>query len=447
MSLTPKQREFFNTFFPALERGKNIFLLAGGAGSGKSFTCLLLLHKMALDFPGSRFGVFRKSVTTLKTTTIPSFRKVLSATKTSKSLSLKGEHALYRCGSEIVFSWADTSKDPDCNNIKGLELSAALFEEVNQIDRKFFYTAFSRVGRWKSQFPPFLLANCNPNMSWVKSEFYDKYISGSLPENVYLQESIPKDNPHLSNEYIQTLEALPESERQRFLLNIWDYDANPSQLIPREAYARCVKSELTIDAGADAVLGIDPADEGKDSTVLCIMQGECVISIEVFPSLNEVKAAHLAKLRMEEHSIPPTNVIIDSVGIGAGCLNTLREEGLAVNSFVGGEAPGRVLDFYSFKNLRAEAGWLLRESFCKGNISLLQNIRLENEINSITYSIDDDKTLRLSPKKDIKKRLGHSPDIFDALMMANYLRVTNMAKPLNILTSKPNRLSKSLQYF
>ena len=173
------------------------------------------------------------------------------------------------------------------------------------------------------------------------------------------------------------------------------------------------------------------------------MQGECVISIEVFPSLNEVKAAHLAKLRMEEHSIPPTNVIIDSVGIGAGCLNTLREEGLAVNSFVGGEAPGRVLDFYSFKNLRAEAGWLLRESFCKGNISLLQNIRLENEINSI----DDDKTLRLSPKKDIKKRLGHSPDIFDALMMANYLRVTNMAKPLNILTSKPNRLSKSLQYF
>ena len=267
MSLTPKQREFFNAFFPALERGKNIFLLAGGAGSGKSFTCLLLLHKMALDFPGSRFGVFRKSVTTLKTTTIPSFRKVLSATKTSKSLSLKGEHALYRCGSEIIFSWADISKDPDCNNIKGLELSAALFEEVNQIDRKFFYTALSRVGRWKSQFPPFLLANCNPNMSWVKSEFYDKYISGSLPENVYLQESIPKDNPHLSNEYIQTLEALPESERQRFLLNIWDYDANPSQLIPREAYARCVKSELTIDAGADAVLGIDPADEGKDSTL------------------------------------------------------------------------------------------------------------------------------------------------------------------------------------
>lgn len=447
MSITPKQKEFLKAFEHGLCKGKNIFILAGGAGSGKSFVCLLLLHKLALAHPGVRFGIFRKSVATLKKTTIPSFCKMLSDTKTAESLSIKDSRALYTNGSEIIFSWADLSKDPDCNNIKGLELSGALFEEVNQIERKFFYTALSRVGRWHAPFAPFLLANCNPNVSWVKTDFYDPYIAEELPQNVYFQESLPIDNPNLTEEYLQTLQSLPESERQRFLLNIWDYDSNPARLIPLDAYEKCLVKEVCAPSNDDIILAIDPADEGKDSTVLCFMQGNCVVRWEEYPSLNEIKTAHLARLRMEEMRIKPQNVVIDSVGIGAGCLNTLLEAGMPVNKFVGGQSAEGSLDFYSFKNLRAEAAWLLREAFLNDDIRLVNNERLKSELSAISYSVDDDKFIRLQGKKDIKKILSHSPDCFDALMMANYLRKTNETRFARILTSRPKRLSNIVKNF
>lgn len=444
MSITPKQKEFLEAFSRGIQLGKNIFILAGGAGSGKSFICLLLLHRLALSHPGVRFGVFRKSVTTLQKTTIPSFIKLLSDTKTSKSLTIKGTRALYKNGSEIIFSWADISKDPDCNNIKGLELSGALFEEVNQVERKFFYTALSRVGRWEAPFAPFLLANCNPNVSWVKTDFYDPYTAGTLPDNVYLQESLPIDNPNLSAEYLKTLESLPDNERQRFLLNIWDYDANPARLISLDTYQKCVINDLP-SLKDEVYLAIDPADEGKDSTVFCFMQGNCVIRWEEYPLLNEIKTAHLAKLRAQEFAIKAHNIIIDSVGVGAGCLNTLREEGLGVNKFVGGESASSALDFYNFKNLRAEAAWMLRDTFMRQDIRLLANERLKSEISAISYSIDNDKSIRLQSKKDIKKILSHSPDCFDALMMVNYLRIINASDAPRIMTAKPNRLSNMVK--
>ncbi len=441
MALTKKQKEFLKAFSESVFQGKNIFILAGGAGSGKSFICLLLLHKLALEYPNSRFGVFRKSLSTLKKTTIPSFFKVLEETNTFNSVKIADLRVEYENRSQIIFNWADLSKDPDCNNIKGLELSGALFEEVNQIEKPFFYTALSRAGRWDNGFPPFIIANCNPNVSWVKSEFYDPYVSGKLPHNIYLQESLPSDNSNLSAEYLQTLKSLPEQEKQRFYHNRWDYDDNPARLIPAEAFSSCVFTEISPAVDEPIFLGVDPADEGKDSTVLCFMQGNCVIRWEEFKKFNEIKTAHLVKLRAQELSIDPKNIIIDSVGIGAGCLNTLREAGFHVNKFVGGESAKGSLDFYTFKNLRAEAAWMLRESFMRSEIRLAPQVRLQNEVASITYTIDDDKSLRLQAKKEIKKALSHSPDFFDALMMANYLRIINSSGFKKVITSKINRLS------
>ena len=643
MALTQKQREFLNDF-EALRGEKNIFMLAGGAGSGKSFICLLLLHKLCLEFSPIRVGIFRKTTSNLKNNTIPSYRRVLAETKTESSVSLSDTHALYKNGSEILFLWADTEKDPDCNNIKGLELSCALFEEVNQVDKKVFHTVRSRVGRWNSNitkaktgrgdealpceldeaavakrsnfnctggknitkaktgrgddpddkrglrlfnygrdcrvgfcpprndkgvfapvkseistsptssesaessslpphfasekgfapvkskistsptssdikdethvspfyhiqkgFAPFILANCNPNNTWVKNDFYDPYINGELPDNVYFQESLPSDNPKLSPEYIKMLETLPEEEKRRYLYNDWYwaqsqnslvahdlleaawFDSASESLIPpvkseilnggivqlakqgstprfdsaSESLIPPVKSEISTSPTSsesaenshflhisppqglfgDTILAIDPADEGSDSTVFCYIKGGCAFKFEVFDRLNEVKAAHLALLRAKEYGVKPYNIIVDSVGVGAGCLNTLLTEGFPATKFVGGESPSCALPFYDFKNKRAEAAWLLRESIHAGKLKIIRNSRLKNEILAVKYSVDNDKTVVLQQKKDIRKVLGHSPDIFDALMMANYHAQSIIPRPIKAITHRVERLS------
>lgn len=247
--LTEVQKEFINAFKKEVVF-REIFLLAGGAGSGKSFVCLLLLHMLSLEFSKARFGVFRKSRSVLKHNTIPSFMKVLQETGTEKSVEFSDFKAKYKNGSEILFLWCDPSKDPDNNNIKGLELTGALFEELNQIEKESFHTVRSRVGRWNAltssitgeskDFPPFVLANCNPNNTWVKHDFYDPYVDGKLADDVYFHQSETCDNPHLGASYLSTLNSLPDEQKQRYLNNSWHYNANPGALISLEDYLACL---------------------------------------------------------------------------------------------------------------------------------------------------------------------------------------------------------------
>lgn len=147
MQLTSKQRSFLKAFFKFFGK-KDIFILAGGAGSGKSFISLLLMHFLALTYPNLRVGIFRKTAVNLKNSTIPSYRRVLEVTGTASSVKMTAMTASYKNGSKLLFLGADTEKDPDCDNLKGLELSCALFEEVNQLDKKVFDVVRSRVGRW-----------------------------------------------------------------------------------------------------------------------------------------------------------------------------------------------------------------------------------------------------------------------------------------------------------
>ena len=566
MALTEKQKKFIVDFTKYRAR-KNLFMLAGGAGSGKSFVCLLLLHKLCLEYAPIRVGVFRKSTVNLKNNTIPSFQRVLTETKTQKSVVLSDFKATYKNGSEILFLWADSEKDPDCNNIKGLELSCALFEEVNQVEKHVFHTVRSRVGRWNTairslrdhsrvacensestnkalrqkspegeaydfladekpsagakksgkllkkasipsnsgkkedgagcfslnddgenpcgasdlgvgdefsdenvlagkdcrvklrsprndgergefvDFEPFVLANCNPNNTWVKHDFYDPYIERKLPEHVYFQESLPFDNNNLTKDYIKMLESLPLEQKRRYLHNDWYYSQDSNSLIGQEFYNAVLVESKPDGLFGDVILAIDPADEGADLTVFAYMQGGCVFRFETFEKQNEVKSAYVALLRAKEFAIKPYNIIVDSVGVGAGCLNTLLLEGFLATKFVGGESPRSELPFYNFKNKRAEAAWLLRESIYSNSIKIIKNQRLHNEILAINYALDSDKTIVLQAKKEIKKTLGHSPDFFDALMMANYRHRELTSRPITALNARPKRLSSSVEGF
>jgi hypothetical protein len=70
-------------------------------------------------------------------------------------------------------------------------------------------------------------------------------------------------------------------------------------------------------------------------------------------------------------------------------------------------------------NLRAEGYWRLRERFERGQIMIPDDDELINELTSLKYKIVNSKgTIRLEEKEEAKKRLGKSPDLADALMLA-----------------------------
>lgn len=220
MELTPKQTEAMN----ALQSELYNFILYGGAiRGGKSVWGLSSLLIMCQIFPRSRWCVIREDMEKIRTTTIPSFKKLEPSGKLKES-PFEYTHPN---GSVIIFKSENYKQDKDFDWMKGLEVNGFLFEEINECQEKCLYKAFERAGSWiiphsKVQPKPIILATCNPTFGWVKNVVYDKYKKNELPSDwLYIPAKIT-DNPHLPQAYIDNLNNLPKFEYMVYVEGNWD---------------------------------------------------------------------------------------------------------------------------------------------------------------------------------------------------------------------------------
>jgi len=220
IELTSKQTEAMT----ALQSEKYNFILYGGAiRGGKTVFGLAALLILCKVFPGSRWCVIREDMEKIRTTTIPSFRKL----EPSGQLKQSPYEYVDPNGSVILFKSENYSSDKDLDWMKGLEVNGILFEEINECQQQTFYKAFERCGAWiiphsKRQPKPIILATCNPTFGWVKDLIYDRWKAGTLPVKwLYIPAKIT-DNPHLPVEYIENLNNLPQFEYMVFVEGNWD---------------------------------------------------------------------------------------------------------------------------------------------------------------------------------------------------------------------------------
>ncbi len=77
-------------------------------------------------------------------------------------------------------------------------------------------------------------------------------------------------------------------------------------------------------------------------------------------------------------------------------------------------------DSERYHNLRAELWWGLRERLNpeKELIALPPDDELLSELASVKYKVDARGAIQIESKEDMKKRLGHSPDRADAVVLA-----------------------------
>lgn len=114
---------------------------------------------------------------------------------------------------------------------------------------------------------------------------------------------------------------------------------------------------------------------------------------------------------------------VDVIGIGAGVVDRLREQGLSVSAFNAAERSA-VLDRsgeLGFVNKRSEGWWRLREMLdpTYGEwVGLPSDDTLTGDLTAPHYRIVSGGKIQVESKDDIRKRLGRSTDDGDAVMMA-----------------------------
>jgi hypothetical protein len=93
----------------------------------------------------------------------------------------------------------------------------------------------------------------------------------------------------------------------------------------------------------------------------------------------------------------------------------LREAEFQVEDFKGSRRAQQEKDFF---NRRSEAYWSLRQLLEAGEIELPPDEDLAAELCAIEYEFDGSGRVKLESKEGLSSRLGRSPDLADATVMA-----------------------------
>ena len=405
-------------------------MYGGGVAGGKTIITLGLLDELCQQYPGVRFVVVRKSLTTIRRNTIPSFTKILKMNGDINRARLhKGEWTyFYTNGSEILFMEADISNDPELNKLRGLEITGAVMEEANECSEKAFNILITRIGRWYNKehnLPPFILLSCNPDSNWVKDKFYDPWAREELNAPYYFKQALPHDNPHNPEEYLQGLEDLPEAEYERYVKGNWDYAGDPNQLIQFMWYKEQVYEEKP-DMSEAKYIGVDVAREGNDMSTFSYFSDNKLLKIERYKFDTCNPLAEILHERMLELNIPGYNVMVDAIGLGASLIDLMIEKDVFVEIFKSSHSPADIdevgLTHFLFKNKRGQAHWLYRESIKDRTLLIPNDYELQRQTMVLRYLVEE-KYIIIESKKIMKKRLGYSPDTAESVIIGNYLRV------------------------
>lgn len=195
-------------------------------------------------------------------------------------------------------------------------------------------------------------------------------------------------------------------------------EADEDVLIPAFLIEAAMARVLEPSSSHRSVWGLDVARFGADRSTLCKRRGPVITEpIRVFRSMDlmELTGHIVAEWNDTLSRDRPDEIFVDSIGLGAGVVDRLREMGLpavAINvSEISAVNPDK------FSRLRDELWYRCRQWFESRNCALQDDEGLVRELTAPTYTFKSDGKLQIEPKSDTRKRLGYSPDKADALVL------------------------------
>lgn len=183
-------------------------------------------------------------------------------------------------------------------------------------------------------------------------------------------------------------------------------------IIPADRVDAALECRLPAGAvdGAPAILGVDPAWEGSDRSVVVLRQGIFAKVLFVGRGVNGERLATIVAKFQDEHRASAT--FIDKTGVGASVCDFLASIGRSFTgiSFANSPTENR------FMNRRAEIWWKMREWFLE-DVALAPHQDLRDDLIGPEYGIRDSGKIYLESKETMRKRGLASPDLGDALAL------------------------------
>jgi phage terminase large subunit len=186
-------------------------------------------------------------------------------------------------------------------------------------------------------------------------------------------------------------------------------------VIPQQLITEAVSRDVEPTEFGSVVWGVDVARFGSDSSALCKRKGNAVTEpIRLWRNLDTMQLTGALKIEYDATNEKPSEIFVDSIGLGAGVVDRLRELQMPVYGVNVAESPAMGEHYL---NLRSEL-WYKAKAWLEGrDVRLPRDSALTTELAMVRYTYTSSGRVKIESKGELKKRGVASPDSADAFVL------------------------------
>jgi hypothetical protein len=226
------------------------------------------------------------------------------------------------------------------------------------------------------------------------------------------------DSPRVSEDYVEAAKSRYGEESNAFRVRVLGEFPlkDDDTVIPLELVEGAMNRDVAGSPTAQIVWGLDVARFGSDSSALAKRQGNVVSEIRTWRGLDLMQTCGVVKAEWDalQATQRPAEILVDSIGLGAGVCDRLRELGLPARGVNVSESPSMA---NTYMNLRAELWFKLKAWLEARDCKIPKDEGLFGELVSPRYGFGSSGKMKVESKDDMKRRGLPSPDRADALCL------------------------------
>jgi len=226
------------------------------------------------------------------------------------------------------------------------------------------------------------------------------------------------DSKRVSEEYVKEMATRYGEESNAYRIRVLGEfpKSDDDTIIPMDLLESAKYRDTQAYVDSPIIWGLDVARFGSDSSVLCKRQSNVVVDLTRWRNLDlmQLCGAVVANFEACDHKQKPREILVDSIGLGAGVVDRLNELGLPVRGINVSESPSMG---QTYLNLRAELWYKTKAWLEKRDCKIPNNEDLVAELATVRYTFTSSGKIKVESKDDIRRRGLKSPDMADALVL------------------------------
>lgn len=325
-------------------------------------------------------------------------------------LEVKQERIEFKASPESAFISARTSRAEQPEALAGIHSENVLLvaDEASGVPEQVFEAASGSMSGHSAC--TILIGNPVRGSGY----FYDTH--HKLSSEWFTMRVSCEESPRVSKEFVREIAMRYGEESNVYRVRVLGEfpKADDDTVIPYELIEAATSRDVSANPDAHEVWGLDVARFGTDSSCLVKRKSNVILDIRTWRNMDLMTLTGAVVAEYNAADTKPLEILVDSIGLGAGVVDRLRELRLPARGINVAESPALG---NTYANLRAELWYKAKAWLEKRDCKIPNHERLIGELAAIRYGFMSNGKLKIESKDEMRRRGLPSPDVADAMVL------------------------------